>query len=76
MMHVQYKVQQSTIYRPVDNDLEIVFDYSTKVKEVKEVASEFPKFYFKLATADILLEREGMDKQCSGKVCQILYSFD
>jgi hypothetical protein len=41
---------------------------------VKEAASEFPKFHFELAIADILLERAGMDKQCSGKVCQILYS--
>jgi hypothetical protein len=63
-----FKVQQETIYRPIDDDLKIVFIYSTKIKEVTEEASEFPKLYFELATADVLLEREGMDKQCSGKV--------
>jgi hypothetical protein len=71
-----FKVQQSIIYRPVDNELKIVFIYNTNVKEVKEAASKFPKFYFEFATTDVLLEREGRDKQCSGKVCNFFYSFD
>jgi hypothetical protein len=29
-----FKVQQSTIYRPVENELKIVFVYNTSVKEV------------------------------------------
>jgi hypothetical protein len=56
-----FKVQQSTIYHP-DNELKIIFIYSTKVKEVKEAVSKFPNFYFELACADILLERESRDK--------------
>jgi hypothetical protein len=64
-----FKVQQSIIYRPVDNEIKIVFIYNTNVKDVKEVASKFPKFYFEFATTDVLLEREGRDKQCSGKMC-------
>jgi hypothetical protein len=71
-----FKVQQSIIYRPVDNELKIVFIYNTNVKEAKEGASKFPKFYFEFATTDVLLEREGRDKQCSGKVCNFFYSFD
>jgi hypothetical protein len=49
-----FKVQQETIYRPIDDDLKIVFIYSTKIKEVTEEASEFPKLYFELATVDVL----------------------
>jgi hypothetical protein len=68
-----FKVQQSTIYCPVDNELKIVFMYNTKVKEVKEASNLFPKFYFEFARAEVLLERENKGTQCSGKVCYLYY---
>jgi hypothetical protein len=52
-----FKVQQSTIYRPVDNELKIVFIYNTKVQEVMEASKIFQKFFFDFATIDMLLER-------------------
>jgi hypothetical protein len=57
-----FKVQQSTIYRPVDNELKIVFIYNTKVQEVMEASKIFQKFFFDFATTDMLLERESEDK--------------
>jgi hypothetical protein len=43
------------------------------VKEVTEESKKFPKFFFEFATGDMLLEREGIDKQCSGKVYYFLF---
>jgi hypothetical protein len=68
-----FKVQRSTIYRPVDSELKIIFIYNTKVKEVTEESKKFPKFFFEFATGDMLLERQGIDKQCSGKVYYFLF---
>jgi hypothetical protein len=31
-----FKVQEATTYHPVDNDLKIVFIFTTSVKEVKQ----------------------------------------
>jgi hypothetical protein len=60
-----FKVQQSTIYRPVENKLKIVFLYNSSVKEVTEASMKFPQNYFEFATTDMLRERESKDKQCS-----------
>jgi hypothetical protein len=57
-----FKVQQSTIYRPVENEFHIVFVYNTSVKEVTEAFTRFPQFYFEFATTDTLRERESKDK--------------
>jgi hypothetical protein len=61
-----FKVQQSTNYRPVSNELKIVFMYNTKLKEVKEQSDKIPKYYFEFATKDIPAERQNKDVQCSG----------
>jgi hypothetical protein len=58
-----FKVQESTIYHPVDNELKIVFLYNTIAKELKEASNSFPKFYFEFATVEVLLEREDKDTQ-------------
>jgi hypothetical protein len=42
----------------VDNDLKIIFIFTTSVKEVKQPSFKCPKYYFEFATHDILLERE------------------
>jgi hypothetical protein len=60
-----FKVQQSTIYHPVENKLKIVFLYNISVKEVTEASTKFPQIYFEFATTDMLRERESKDKQCS-----------
>jgi hypothetical protein len=49
-----FKVGQSTIYRPIENELKIVFVYNTSVKEVIEASTKFPQFYFEFATTDML----------------------
>jgi len=61
-----FKVEQSIKYRPVSNDLKIVFTYNTNVSEVKEDSHDIPNYYFDFATKDILMEREAIDIQCSG----------
>jgi hypothetical protein len=61
-----FKVQQSTTYRPVSNELKIVFMYNTKLKEVNEQSDKILKYHFEFATKDILVERENKDVQCSG----------
>jgi hypothetical protein len=55
-------------FRPVDNELKIIFIYNTKVQEVMEASKIFQKFFFDFAIIDMLLERESKDKQSSGKV--------
>jgi hypothetical protein len=61
-----FKVQQSSTYRPVSNELNIVFAYNTKLKEVEEQSNKIPKYYFEFATKDILAESENKDVQCLG----------
>jgi hypothetical protein len=68
-----FKVQQTTIYRPVENELKIIFVYNTKIKELIELSKKYPEFYFEFATIDLLLVRESKDKQCPGKVCCLYY---
>jgi hypothetical protein len=61
------KVQEATTYRPVNNELRIIFVFSTSVKEVKQSSIKYPKYYFEFATQDQLLERENKIIQSSGK---------
>jgi hypothetical protein len=67
-----FKVGQSTIYRPVENEFKIVFVYNTSVNEVTKASTKFPQFYFEFATMDMLQERESKDKQCSGDYLEVL----
>jgi hypothetical protein len=67
-----FKVQEATTYRLVDNDLKIVFIFTTSVK-VKQPSFKYLKYYFEFATHDILLERENKIIQCLGKSIYILY---
>ncbi|XP_062190234.1 uncharacterized protein LOC133893262 isoform X6 [Phragmites australis] len=60
-----FKVQESSRYRPLSNSIKIVFMYNTKVKQVNEESDKFQEYYFEFATKDKLLERENKDKQCS-----------
>ncbi|KAF0910072.1 hypothetical protein E2562_001308, partial [Oryza meyeriana var. granulata] len=60
-----FKVQESHRYHPVDNDLKITFMYNTKVKQVKESAESFPKYYFDFATSDTLQDRANKDQHLS-----------
>jgi hypothetical protein len=60
-----FKVQGATTYRPVNNDLKIVFMFTMSVKEVNQLSIRYPKFHFDFATHDMLLERENKVIQCS-----------
>jgi hypothetical protein len=57
----------------VDNDLKIIFIFTTSVKEVKQPSFKCPKYYFEFATHDILLETENKIIQSSGNSIYILY---
>jgi hypothetical protein len=61
-----FKVQEATTYRPVNNDLKIIFMFTTSVKEVKQLSIRYPIFHFDFATQEMLLERENKVIQCSG----------
>jgi hypothetical protein len=62
------KVQQTTIYQPINNDLKIVFMYNTNLKELKKTLNKYPSYYFDFATTEILLGRENNEIQCSGNI--------
>jgi hypothetical protein len=62
-----FKVQEASSYRPLSNNLKIIFNYTTSVKEVKQSSIKFPKYHFEFATKDVLMERENKVLQCSGK---------
>jgi hypothetical protein len=62
-----FKVQEASSYRPLSNNLKIIFIYTTSVKEVKQSSIKFPKYHFEFATKDVLMERENKVLQCSGK---------
>jgi hypothetical protein len=45
-----FKVQEATTYRPVNNDLKIVFMFTMNVKEVKQLSIRYPNSHFDFAT--------------------------
>jgi hypothetical protein len=67
-----FKVVESTKYRPVSNENKITFVYNTKVKEMKGASDNFPDYYFEFAAKNTLQERKEKDKQCSGMFIVIL----
>jgi hypothetical protein len=66
-----FKVQQATMYHPVNNDLKMVFAYNTNLKELKASLNIHPNYYFDFVTRDIMLERENKEIQCSGNLCYV-----
>uniref|UniRef100_R7W8D0 Replication protein A 70 kDa DNA-binding subunit B/D first OB fold domain-containing protein n=1 Tax=Aegilops tauschii TaxID=37682 RepID=R7W8D0_AEGTA len=59
-----FKVVESTKYRPVSNEIKIFFAYNTTVKEIKGYSEVFPDYCFKFATMETLEERAEKDTQC------------
>ena len=70
-----FKVVESTKYRPVSNEVKITFAYNTKVKEVKGKSDILSDYYFEFATKYTLEERKEKDKQCSGALIVIILTF-
>ena len=70
-----FKVVESTKYRPVSNEVKITFAYNTKVKEMKGESDKFSDYYFEFATKYTLEERKEKDKQCSGMLIVIILNF-
>jgi hypothetical protein len=66
-----FKVQQATMYRPINNYINIVFAYNTNLKELKANLNIHPNYYFDFVTRDIMLERENKEMQCSGNLCYV-----
>jgi hypothetical protein len=66
-----FKVQQAIVYRPINNDLKIVFMYNTNLKELKTTLNKYPRYYFDFAAKEILLERENKEIQYSGNISYI-----
>jgi hypothetical protein len=69
-----FKVVESTKYRPVSNEIKITFVYNTKVKEMKGALDKFSDYYFEFASKSILQDRKEKDKQCSGMFIVVLLS--
>jgi hypothetical protein len=67
-----FKVVESTKYRPVSNENKITFVYNTKVKEMKGASDDFSDYYFEFAAKNTLQERKEKDKQCSGMFIVVL----
>jgi hypothetical protein len=63
----KFKVQDATTYRPVNNELRIIFVFSTSVNEVKQSSIKYLMYYSKFATQDQLLEKENKVIQSLGK---------
>ena len=61
-----FKVWEYDKYRPLKNNLKIVFVSDTTVKEVLEESRKFVDYYFEFADKDTLWSRENNDAQCSG----------
>jgi hypothetical protein len=59
-----FKVQQATMYHPINNYIKIVLAYNTNLKELKADLNIHPNYYFDFATRDIMLERENKEIQC------------
>jgi hypothetical protein len=59
------------MYRPVNNDLKMIFAYNTNLKELKVNLNIHPNYYFDFVTRDIMLERENKKMQCSGNLCYV-----
>jgi hypothetical protein len=69
-----FKVVESTKYRPVSNEIKITFVYNTKVKEMKGALDNFSDYYFEFASKSVLQDRKEKDKQCSGMFIVLLLS--
>ena len=70
-----FKVVESTKYRPVSNEMKINFVYNTKVKEVKGTSDMFSDYYFEFASMSTLQERKEKDQQCSGTLMGVHSDF-
>ena len=66
-----FKVVDSTKYRPVSNEIKIIIFYNTKLKEMKGSSDNFPDYYFEFASKDTLQERLEKEQQCSGMLIVI-----
>ena len=66
-----FKVIDATKYRPVNNEIKIIFLYNTKLKEMEGASDNFPDYYFEFASKDTLQERLEKDQQCSGMLTVI-----
>jgi hypothetical protein len=61
-----FKVVESTKYRPISNENKITFVYNTKVKEMNGALDNFSDYFFEFANKNTLQEQKEKDKQCSG----------
>ena len=66
-----FKVVDSTKYRPVSNEIKIIILFNTKLKEMKGSSDNFLDYYFEFASKDTLQERLEKDQQCSGMLIVI-----
>ena len=66
-----FKVVDSTKYRPVSNEIKIIFLFNIKLKEMKGSSDNFPDYYFEFANKDTLQERLEKDQQCSAMLIVI-----
>lgn len=59
-------VDGNALYRPVDNDIKIMFTLKTSIKEIKEVDVDIPRHKFEFVDYNKIHERVNKHVQLSG----------
>ena len=59
-------VDGNALYRPVDNDIKIMFTLKTSIKEIKEIDVDIPHHKFKFVDYNKIHERVNKHVQLSG----------
>ena len=59
-------VDGNALYRPVDNDIKIMFTLKTRIKEIKEVDVDIPRHKFEFVDYNKIHERVNKHVQLSG----------
>jgi hypothetical protein len=67
ILFCNFKVVESTKYRPVSNENKITFVYNTKVKEMKGASDNFSDYYFELLPR--IPYKNGKKKTNNAQVC-------
>ena len=59
-------VDGNALYRPIDNDIKIMFTLKTSIKEIKEIDVDIPRHKFEFVDYNKIHERVNKHVQLSG----------
>ena len=66
-------VDDNALYRPVDNDIKIMFTLKTSIKEIKEIDVDIPRHKFEFVDYNKIHERVNKHVQLSGISIYIMH---